>query len=267
MPVQLTPRLATAVGYVRPGRRVADIGTDHAYLPIALCEAGLLSLPDGKSDPSAVAADINRGPVERAALHIATAGLSDRIRTVQTDGLHGLDGFDPADIIIFGMGGELIASILAAAPWVATPTAEGEGRRLILQPMTHAERLREYLMTAGFVIVGETVSREGARLYQTLCAEVGESRHKPSLAELAVGEMRLHARDAEQMALYRTLIKKTLATETAARNARREAARRTAAPKHNADPATDPADELIASLAEELLACIPLEGEISHVTE
>ncbi|MBQ9151006.1 MAG: SAM-dependent methyltransferase [Clostridia bacterium] len=227
MPIKLTPRLLTAVPYVRPGRLVADIGTDHAYLPIYLCEAGILTpvtAPNGEH-LCAIAADINRGPVERADLHIASAGLTDRIRTVQTDGLCGLEVYDPADIIIFGMGGELIASILEASPWVSH-----RGKRLILQPMTHAEKLRAYLLSAGFSIIGETVSREGDRLYQTICAEpAGEGTALPTLtpAELAVGQASLHGVDREQKALYTALIDKTLRTETAARDARRRAGQMT----------------------------------------
>ncbi len=223
MPITLSPRLQTAVPYVRGGGLVADIGTDHAYLPIHLCEAGVLT-PASAGDICAVAADINRGPVERAGIHIAAAGLADRILTVQTDGLCGLEAYDPSDIIIFGMGGELIAAILTASPWV-----RAEGRRLILQPMTHAERLRAYLAEAGWVIVGETLSREGERIYQTLCAERG-SAPPPALtpAELAVGQAVFRRADAAQTALWLTLIDKTVRTETAARDARRQAGQDTA---------------------------------------
>ncbi len=228
MPIKLTPRLMTAVPYVRPGRLVADIGTDHAYLPIYLCEAGILTPVSAANGEvlCAVAADINKGPVERADLHIGAAGLSARIRTVQTDGLRGLDVYDPADIIIFGMGGELIASILEASPWV-----NRRGKRLILQPMTHAEKLRAYLLSAGYAIVGETLSREGDRIYQTICAESREGMDavpaELSPAELAVGQAAFRLSDAEQRRLYAVLIDKTVKTETAARDARRRAGQRT----------------------------------------
>jgi tRNA (adenine22-N1)-methyltransferase len=102
----------------------------------------------------AVAADIHKGPVERADQHIAEARLIQYIKTVQTDGLTGLDAYDPADIIIFGMGGELIAAILAAATWV-----HAAGKRLILQPMTHPEVVRRALLADGFAIVEETLVR------------------------------------------------------------------------------------------------------------
>ncbi len=223
MPVKLTPRLETAVPYVRPGSLVADIGTDHAYLPIYLCENGILTPAAGGI--CAIAADINRGPVERARIHIAAAGLSDCIATVETDGLNGLDAYDPADVIIFGMGGELIAAILAAAPWIGVT-----GKRLILQPMTHAEKLRAFLLGAGFHICGETLSREGDRIYQTICAEWDGTLPAAFLnpAELAVGQAVYRRHDAEQMTLYAALIDKTLRTETAAADARRSAGQDTA---------------------------------------
>ena len=243
MSVKLTPRLLTALPYVCGGRLLADIGTDHAYLPIHLCEAGILTPVTVKNGErlSAIAADINKGPVERARLHVAAAGLSDRIRTVQTDGLHGLEVYDPEDIVIFGMGGELIASILDAAPWART-----RGKRLILQPMTHADRLRAYLREAGLTVTGEALSREGERIYQTLCAErtVGEAPAPMTAAELAVGKAALHRQDADQKELYRELIRRTLRTERAARDARRRAGQ-----------ATEAADSLIAEL-EALLATI-----------
>ena len=227
MSIKLTPRLMTAVPYVRGGRLVADIGTDHAYLPIYLCEQRRLTPVTAKNGETlcAIAADINRGPVERADQHIAEARLTQYIKTLQTDGLTGLDAFDPADIIIFGMGGELIASILAAAPW-----AGGAGKRLILQPMTHAEKLRDYLLSAGFAIIGETLSREGDRIYQTICAEPAPEGYVPptlSPAELAVGQAAYRVTDPAQKALYAALIDKTLRTETYIRDTRRRAGQKT----------------------------------------
>ena len=99
MPIKLSPRLMTAVPYVRRGSLVADIGTDHAYLPIYLCEKKLLTpvtTPTGET-LCAVAADINKGPVERADQHITEARLTPYIRTLQTDGLTGLQTYDPQE--------------------------------------------------------------------------------------------------------------------------------------------------------------------------
>ena len=154
----LEPRLFSAVSYVRLGASIADIGTDHAYLPIYLLREGIAS--------GALACDIGAGPISCACENISAAGLSDRISTLQTDGLHGVERFSPDHILIFGMGGELIVKILSEAPWVCDPAI-----RLILQPMSRAEVVRKYLWENGFRIVGETLSQEDDRIYQTLCAE------------------------------------------------------------------------------------------------
>ena len=242
MSVKLTPRLMTAVPYVRGGRLLADVGTDHAYLPIYLCEQGRLTpvIAGNGESLCAIASDINKGPVERADQHIEAAGLSGVIRTVRTDGLTGLDTYDPADIIIFGMGGELIATILAASPWVLA----GD-RRLILQPMTHAEKLRAYLLENGLSIIGETLSQEGHRLYQTICAEPCADALARNLtpAELHVGLLE-HYATPDQHTILTELIDRALRAEGHARDARRAAGQDTPLQ-----------DELIRSL-EEMLAHI-----------
>lgn len=173
-------RLMTAVCFIH-GNTVADIGTDHAYLPIYLVSEGYVQ--------KAVAADINEGPISRAKANIGLAGLSDRIDAVRTDGLHGIEKYEPDDIIIFGMGGELIAKIIDEAPWV-----RNGGIRLIMQPMTHADDLRRYLAENGFDIIGEMLSDDGGKIYQTVCAEyrpecVGTDM--PDLPELMFGKINI----------------------------------------------------------------------------
>ena len=154
----LDPRLSLVFDLYDPCDLGADIGTDHAYLPIFLLREGIAV--------RALACDIGQGPIERAREHIASAGLSAAIATLRTDGLHGVQSFHPDHILIFGMGGELIVKILSEAPWVCDPSI-----RLILQPMSRSEVLRRYLWENGFSIVGETISRENDRIYQTVCAE------------------------------------------------------------------------------------------------
>lgn len=171
---KLDSRLRTALKYLRHGMRLADIGTDHAYLPI-------YAVLNGYSD-SAVASDINKGPTERARINVCENGLADRINVIQTDGLNGIDKFSPDDIAIFGMGGELIASIIEAAPW-----AFSAGKRFILQPMTCADVLRRYLAVKGFKTIGETLSQEGGKLYVTICCEAGGEKCELSHAEAILG--------------------------------------------------------------------------------
>jgi len=150
-------RLAGAIPYLRRGKVLSDVGSDHAHLPIYACGNGIC--------PRAVASDINRGPVENAKRNIAAAGLCDRITAVCTPGLDGIQAYAPEDITIFGMGGELIASIIKAAPWTRDARI-----RLVLQPMSHAEILRAYLLENGFCILDQTLVKE-EKVYQIICAE------------------------------------------------------------------------------------------------
>ena len=149
-------RLCSAVPYIRRGDRIIDVGTDHAYLPIYLVSEEIASF--------ALACDINQGPIDSARANICEAGLTGRIDTMKTDGLLGTEYFCADDILIFGMGGELIARILSDAPWIRRKEL-----RLILQPMSRAFVLRQWLYENGFSIVGETISRAG-KYYQTICA-------------------------------------------------------------------------------------------------
>lgn len=151
-------RLLSAVPYLRPHAAVADIGTDHAYLPIYLVQEGLAD--------RALACDIRKGPLSSATGNIRRAGLEDRIKTLLTDGLHGVEPFAPDHILVFGMGGELIVKILSEAEWIKVPSV-----RLVLQPMSRAEVLRAYLTKTGFAVLGELLSRADGRVYQTICAE------------------------------------------------------------------------------------------------
>ena len=156
--IKINDRLMTAVPLVREGARLADIGTDHAYLPIYLLEQGKIAY--------AIAADINRGPLDKANENITKYGLGDKIDTVLCDGLVKIHADQVDDIAIFGMGGELIVKIIDEAPWLKDCK-----KRLILQPMTHPEKLREYLAQNGFEIINEALSLDRGKIYQTVCAE------------------------------------------------------------------------------------------------
>ena len=181
VPAPLDARLEAAVEFIRGGT-VADVGTDHAYLPIALLRQNLCSF--------AVATDIHRGPAEVAAAHLSACGIGgDRAVVLLTDGLHGAEQFSPTDICIFGMGGEMIARVLDEAPWVKSPAI-----RLILQPMTRMEHLRDYLDQNGFAIREERMVKTD-RVYQIICAEYdGRARTHTPLA-LLLGEHNMARRD------------------------------------------------------------------------
>lgn len=156
--IKLNERLLTAVQFVREGSRLADIGTDHGYLPIFLILEGRI--------PFAIAADINRGPLDKADENINKYALDGKIKTVLCDGLRSIDKDEVDDVAIFGMGGELIVKILDESPWL-----KDAAKRLILQPMTHPEKLRKYLADNGYRIIGEAISFDRGKIYQTICAE------------------------------------------------------------------------------------------------
>lgn len=156
----LDARLLSVAGYIREGACVADIGTDHAYLPIWLVLTG--------KAVNAVASDIGEGPVARAKVSVVRYGVEEKITVIRADGLCGIKDLPVTDIVIAGMGGELIANIISAAEWVRDPKY-----RLVLQPMTHPEILRRELLASGFFIIDETLtsSTDGQKLYVTVCVE------------------------------------------------------------------------------------------------
>lgn len=197
MSQRLDARLSCAAALVRGGR-LADVGTDHGYLPVSL-------LIDGKIK-YAVASDINRGPLESARQTVARNGLSDRVDLVLTDGLCGIEPYEPDDIAILGMGGELIASIIEAAEWV-----KDSKYRLILQPMTRRAELREYLCTHGFFIEDELVAEAEGRIYQTICAVYTGENTQYTLAELQLGRHNI-SRGDELTAKYAARLEATYTT-------------------------------------------------------
>lgn len=156
-------RLSLCASFVRVGTRLADIGTDHGYLPIRLAL-------DGKIE-SAVAADIREKPLKSAENNIQKFGVKN-VKTVLSDGLKEVSPEDAYDIVIAGMGGELIASIIENAPWLR----EGN-RRLILQPMTRADSLRSFLCSNGFNIIAERACVCAKKVYSVIVSEYdGEIR-------------------------------------------------------------------------------------------
>ena len=152
---QLDARLQMCADFVPPGAGLADIGTDHAYLPVWLCKSGKI--------PKAIAADIGQGPLQSAGESIARYQAQDRIETRLSDGLAAFSPGEADTIVIAGMGGELIARILGAAPWVKNPSVT-----LILQPMTAVRELRLFLWENGFRVESETCCRDGRHVYTAM---------------------------------------------------------------------------------------------------
>lgn len=148
----LSPRLKTVAAMVRQCECVADIGTDHAYLPIYLVRHGVCK--------RAIASDLRKGPLENAKNGVDTAGLAEKIELRLSDGLKNYTPNEVSDVVIAGMGGILIAEILENAPWL-----KSFDKHLVLQPMTHAEYLRAFLASNGYEIMREGVCEDTGKLY------------------------------------------------------------------------------------------------------
>ena len=190
----LDNRLQTVASFVRKGSRVADIGTDHALLPVWLVQNGIC--------PSAIASDIVKGPVAAATKTISNAGETARIQVRLGDGLSTVQPDEVEDIVIAGMGGETIAAILQAASWV-----QHERYRLILQPMTRAEVLRQYLWDTGFDIIRETPVQKGRHWYTVLCVSFIGKRQLLPMAAYYVGRLSAKEGTAYLQTLQRRLEK------------------------------------------------------------
>lgn len=155
--IKLDKRLLLCAEFVRQGMRVADIGTDHAYLPVYLVQNGKIT--------HAIAADINKGPLQSGMETINRCGVSDKVSARLSNGLEKISPDECDDIVIAGMGGELICSIIENAQWLKSPD-----KHLVLQPMTRPEALRSYLYSNGFEIVREQAEQSDGKIYTVMLA-------------------------------------------------------------------------------------------------
>ena len=155
---QLDNRLKLCADFVRNGAKLADIGTDHAYLPVWLCRNGKC--------PSAIAADINSEPLKRGLSTIIDANMSDCVKTRLSDGLKEIKSDEADDIVIAGMGGELIANILENCDF-----AKDSSKHFILQPMTKSEVLIKWLCDNGYEIIKQDCCVAAKKCYTVLLVE------------------------------------------------------------------------------------------------
>lgn len=150
--IKLSKRMKAAASMVTSGYVLADIGTDHGYVPIALVQKERV--------PRAIAMDINEGPLEKAREHIAMCGLKDKIETRLSDGTRELAVGEADSILIAGMGGELVLHILREGEAVCHSAKE-----LVLQPQSDIHKVREFIRTNGYAIVDEDMVFEDGKYY------------------------------------------------------------------------------------------------------
>lgn len=156
--ITLSKRLSAIARFVPPGARVADVGTDHGFIPVFLAQTGLAR--------RIIASDIRPGPLSRAEESARAHGVTDAVEFVLAPGLSGVGPADVDTVIIAGMGGETILSILADAAW----TRE-RGVLLILQPQSKLGLLYNWLLSQGYDILDMDVVEEKRKRYTIMVAK------------------------------------------------------------------------------------------------
>lgn len=179
---KLSERLAKVASYVPTGAVVADIGSDHAYLPCYLVHEGIAK--------RAVAGEVVKGPYESAVKQVRQEGLTDKVAVRLADGLAAVQPTDGVDTVtIAGMGGPLIADILTKNPESLTRVT-----RLILQPNIHAKAVRQWAIENGFALLEEAILEEDSKIYEVLVLQRGDMQLNE--AELLFGPHLLQAKEA-----------------------------------------------------------------------
>lgn len=157
--IKLSERLIHVANYLTPGTKFVDVGSDHAYLPCYVC------LKDSQS--SAIAGEVNVGPFESAKKTVLKYGLEDRIEVRLADGLQAIEDADKVEeIVIAGMGGALIATILENGKDKLTNV-----NRIIVQPNINARRVRNWLDEHGYHLTNESILEENGHFYEVLVAD------------------------------------------------------------------------------------------------
>jgi tRNA (adenine22-N1)-methyltransferase len=198
---------------VEPGNRLADVGTDHGYIPIALVQEGKI--------PSAIAMDVNAGPLKRAEEHIHAFGLDTYIRTRLSDGLAKLNAGEADTVLIAGMGGQLTVRILSGGAHCLDTVKE-----LILQPQSEIFLVRRWLAEHEFRIVEEDIVLDDGKYYPMMKAVHGRSG-KMDEAQFYYGNAMLQkSRDVWTAYLTRERTKKEQILSTLKQNGQTKTAER-----------------------------------------
>lgn len=172
----LDGRLSAAADLVRSGTRFADVGTDHAYLPVYLLQNGKIEY--------AVCSDLRKGPLKNAEETVKKYGVADKVDLRLSDGLDAYKDGEVNEIAVAGMGGLLISEFIERTDWLKNPDVH-----LILQPMTHAEDLRKTLYQNGFYIDKEIAVKDGDKLYIIISAYYNGCPKSPAVSECVIGEL------------------------------------------------------------------------------
>lgn len=190
----LDSRLSAVADLVRSGTRFADVGTDHAYLPVSLLMCGKIEY--------AVCSDLRKGPLKNAEETVKKYGVADKVNLRLSDGLDAYSDGEVNEIAIAGMGGLLISEFIERTTWLKNTDIH-----LILQPMTHAENLRKTLYENGFYIEKEVAVKDGDKLYIILSVYYSGIAETRTVPECVIGEIYKNS-DPDSKEYLKALLKK-----------------------------------------------------------
>lgn len=173
---KISNRLKKCADLVSCGSKIADIGTDHAYIPIYLMLQRKIS--------HAIACDIGEGPLKNAEKNIKNYGFENNIETRLSDGFSNIKENEADEIIIAGMGGNMISNILNNCPW-----KNKFKKRFILNPMKYEEKLHEFLFSNGYEIQNEIAVKCSGKPYLIIDAHFTGEKYNPLPHELYIGKL------------------------------------------------------------------------------
>ena len=180
--MELSKRLQAVADLVSEGLVVADVGTDHGYIPIYLIET--------KKSPKAFAMDVNKGPLLRAKEHIAEHGLETCIETRLSDGVRALQKGECDCVVVAGMGGALTIKIMEEGKDIFRNLKE-----FVLQPQSELQKVRAYLCENAYFIVEENMVLDDGKFYPMFRVINGQSEEYHAI-ELCYGKLLLEQKNA-----------------------------------------------------------------------
>lgn len=180
--LKLDNRLSLCASFVRPHAKLCDVGTDHAFLPVFLAYSGIVD--------SCIATDINKGPLESGQTCVNKYNLNDKIELRLCNGLESVKEDEVDDIVIAGMGGELIIDILSKCDFI-------NKKNLILQPMTKYNLVIEWLYKNGFDIDKQKACESDGKYYTVILASYKGSQKEYSDEDSYLGNLDMTDQDSK----------------------------------------------------------------------
>ena len=194
--MQISKRLETVASFVEKGSVIADVGCDHGYIPIYLYQKGMI--------PKAIAMDVNKGPLERAKIHIREYGLGEYITTRLSDGVCALKPNEADAVVIAGMGGALMEKIIEEGEETLKSVSY-----LILQPQSELAHFRRFLHQKGYCIEQEAMVLEDGKYYPMMKAKKGREVYQHEI-DYRFGKKLL---EEKNQVLYQFLLKEQQSLE------------------------------------------------------